>query len=260
MKKKDLFSMITNPIRNSIIKRLIQAEKAAYSDLLDSTDFQRTLSTGNFNYHLNYLQENGIISKNGGVYRLTNMGKEVAKFIEEVEQKWTELAKIIRGENMSIFTIAEHFEEETNIRMEKETSKFHGLEMIMDEKQTIGIIPIKNIPEVFASYTLLATEEFQLTRMTCDNKGDKKKQTISLLTHPELEYQLSPRWLGIIQHYLDTNYGQSYIYAKTQEPAPFLVSSKMFKLNNEEGCLFVVAPAVFKKKIRKQISEKQSNK
>lgn len=261
MKKKDIFSIITNSIRNSIIKRLIRAEKAAYSDLLDSSDFQRTLSTGNFNYHLNYLQENEIISKDGGVYRLTNLGKEVAKFVEEVDQKWKELAKKIRGEKMSVFTIAEHFEEETNIPMEKEVTNFHGLEMIMDDKQTIGIIPIKNTPEPFASYTLFATKEFQLTRMTCNDKEDKKKQTVSLLTHPNLQYQLSPKWLGIIQHYLDTNYGQSYIYAQKQGPAPFLVSSKMFKTNNEEqGCLFVIAPAVFDEKRKKQIKGKKGNK
>jgi predicted transcriptional regulator len=261
MKKKDVFSMITNPIRNSIMKRLAQAEKAAYSDLLDSTDIQRTLSTGNFNYHLNYLQENAIIVKNGGVYRLTNKGKEVAKFMEKVEKKWEELKKKIRGDNMSIFAIAEHFEEETNIRMEKEVMKYNELEMIMDEKQIIGIMPIKAIPEAFQSYTLIPNEEFQFTQLSIDKKENKKKQKISLLTHPKLQYQLSPKWLGIIQHYLETTYGKSYIYAKAQEPTPFLICSKKFERDNDEdGCLFVIAPAVFDEKIRKKISGKKHNK
>ena len=62
MRKSDVFSTVADSTRNKIIRRLDEAGKAAYSDLLDSAEHVRHLtSTGNFNYHLNFLMENSVI-------------------------------------------------------------------------------------------------------------------------------------------------------------------------------------------------------
>jgi DNA-binding transcriptional ArsR family regulator len=111
LRKEDVFSIAVDPTRNRIIKRLEEAGKAAYSDLLDSVDTVRHLtSTGNFNYHLEFLLKNSVITKDGPVYKLTDKGLEIARFIKDVDQSWSKLEPKLRGENMSIFSCAERFD------------------------------------------------------------------------------------------------------------------------------------------------------
>ena len=141
MRKSDVFSIIVDPTRNSIIRRLSEAGKAAYSDLLDSVEHVRHLtSTGNFNYHLNFLLENSVIVRDGIVYKLTKKGLEIAEFLKDVDQNWNKLESTLRGERMSIFSFAELFEGETGTEMQKATSKFHGMDLITDERRVIGLI------------------------------------------------------------------------------------------------------------------------
>jgi len=71
-------------------------------------------STGNFNYHLNFLLENSVITKDGIVYKLTKKGLEIARVLKDVDQNWNKLESTLRGERMSTFSCAEQFEEETN--------------------------------------------------------------------------------------------------------------------------------------------------
>lgn len=111
MGKKYVFSMIADPARNSIIRRLSEAGKAAYSNLLDSTKCVRYLiSTGTFNYHLNFLLQNSVIVKDGIVCKLVEKGLEIARFVKGVDQIWNKLESTLRGERMSIFSFAEQFE------------------------------------------------------------------------------------------------------------------------------------------------------
>lgn len=296
MQKKEIFAILTNPTRNKIISRLHSATKAAYSDLLDSSGYQQVLSsTGNFNYHLNYLQELHIIYKEGSLYQLTAVGKELAKMNEIITNQSTHIEQIMRGEKMSVFTLAEHFEMQTHIPMLKEKCDFQqqGMDMILDEDKTIGIIPLTKIAEKFVEYELLPIEKWKIQSFIQDDEyreGDedkdrdernnkidrdgnndgksdgeksafdrrpKKPKVISLLTHTRLQYQLSPKWLGIIQDYLETAYGHAYLYANPTKPSPFLVSSHpITEGSNTEGCLFVIAPAVVDPALRKSIPPK----
>jgi DNA-binding transcriptional ArsR family regulator len=92
LNKSDVLSIVVDPTRNKIIRRLDEAGKAAYSDLLDSADYVRYLtSTGNFNYHLSFLLKNSVIVKEGVVYKLTSRGREIARFVKDVDQMWSEL-------------------------------------------------------------------------------------------------------------------------------------------------------------------------
>lgn len=73
LRKDDVFSIAVDPTRNKIIMRLEEAGKAAYSDLLDYVDNVRHLTrTGNFNYHLDFLLKNSVITKEDVVYRLAD--------------------------------------------------------------------------------------------------------------------------------------------------------------------------------------------
>jgi predicted transcriptional regulator len=107
LRKKDVFSIVINSTRQVIIKRLGEAGKAAYSDMLDSVDFIQPLnSTGNFNYHLNFLIRNEVVMRDGSVYRLTDDGKKILRFTEDINQMWCELQKELRGETMSVLSVS----------------------------------------------------------------------------------------------------------------------------------------------------------
>lgn len=174
MRKRDAFSIIVDPTRNSIIRRLSKAEKAAYSDLLDSAEYVKHLtSTGTFTYHLNFLLENSVIVKDGIVYRLTKKGLEIARFVKDVDQIWNKLESTFRGESMSVFSFAEQFEEETGTKMQKASSKFHGIDFIADEKRVIGLIAQEDRSrEFFAQYDSLSIEDFEL----CLGNARKKEK------------------------------------------------------------------------------------
>jgi len=103
LRKRDVLSIVEIPVRSSIILRLDEASKAAYSDLLDSAGVIEVLdSRGNFNYHLNFLLENSIVVKEGMVYRLTDKGRAVAKFVKEVNQIWKKVEPKLRGGDMDL--------------------------------------------------------------------------------------------------------------------------------------------------------------
>mgnify|MGYP001084240493 CR=1 FL=1 len=117
MRKRDVLSIVENPVRSDIIMRLDEAGKAAYSDLLDSAGIIEVLdSRGNFNYHLNFLLENSIVVKEGIVYRLTDRGRAIAQFVKEVNHVWNQIEHKLRGGYMDIVGYAEEFERETGIK------------------------------------------------------------------------------------------------------------------------------------------------
>jgi len=253
LKKNNIFSLLTNPTRRIIIYRLLEAEKAGYSDLLDSVDHIHSLqSTGNFNYHLNFLIQNEIICKNGSVYRLTDKGKEIARFVIEVDQKWISLEKYIRGENLSVFNLAELFEEETGIKMEKEITNFLNSEMVMDEKKIIGVLVAIDEQKFNSQYELLATEKMSMTNLALNQESGNSK-TYAVLSHPDIDYYISPKYFGLIQDFLERNFGQPHIYAITDKPSPFIMKVE----NKKEKCFFVIAPSFFGKDQLKKIPKKE---
>jgi hypothetical protein len=78
LRKSDVFSLVVDSARNRIIRRLDEAEKAAYSDLLDSAEHVNHLtSTGNFNYHLDFLLKNSVITRRALSINLLIRGKSL---------------------------------------------------------------------------------------------------------------------------------------------------------------------------------------
>jgi len=242
LRKDDVFSIAVDPTRNRIIKRLEEAGKAAYSDLLDSVDTVRHLtSTGNFNYHLEFLLKNSIITKDGPVYKLTDKGLEIARFIKDVDQSWSKLEPKLRGENMSIFSCAERFEKETGTKMLRNSRSFHGMDMISDEKRVIGIIAQEDCRgEFFASYQPLAVEDFKL----CVKKGCKDEGNMLILAHPDLKYYVSPTMLSQVYQFLEENFGEAQIFATKEQPHPLLFRAETMG-KDYIGCAFMIAPCVF---------------
>ena len=238
MKKKEIFTLVTNPSRNTIIRRLFEAEKAAYSDLLDSAGLIPTLdSTGNFNYHLNFLVENEIIVKSGSIYKLTDKGKEIALFIKDVDQKWLKLERTINGDFMSLISIAEQFEEQTGLKMLKEISDFKGIDMIMDETRSVGIMITNELPAPLGNHSEMNVEDLQVIMK---KKGNKKS---TVLGHPEFEHYLSQKYFSIIQDFILVDFEEIFLYADKNETTPFLISSIELNKTNE-GLVFVVAPQI----------------
>ena len=241
MRKDDAFSIAVDPTRSKIVKRLEEAGKAAYSDLLDSAENVRHLSsTGNFNYHLDFLLKNSVITKDGAVYRLTDTGRIIAQFIKDVDQSWSRLEPKLRGKNMNIFSCAEQFEKETGTKMSKTTMSFHGMDLISDEKRVMGIIAQEDCSkDFFASHQPLELEGFKLCVKTC-----KDEDNALALSHSDLKYCVSPVMLSLICQFLEENFGEAHIFAVREKPYPLLFRGAALG-KDYNGCAFVVAPYVF---------------
>ena len=252
MHKRDIFSLITNPIRNLILKRLASSQKAAYSDLLDTVQnhLHPLTSSGNFNYHLNFLINNSLIVKDGLVYRLTDKGKEVTRFVETIDHQWVTIEKFVRGEHMSVFNLAEQFEEETGIQMDKEIINFKGSNMIMDTMKIIGILPDIEENELFSDYEELDVEQFGMKKLTFDQESGTPK-TVVVLKHPDIDYYLSPKYFAIIQEYSEKIFGMLKVYAKLEQPSPFLAKAE----NRKNKCYFVIAPSYADKDNKKMVKK-----
>jgi DNA-binding transcriptional ArsR family regulator len=244
LRKSDVLSIVADPTRNQIVRRLEEAGKAAYSDLLNTAEHVRHLtSTGNFNYHLNFLLENSVITKDGIVYKLTGKGREIAKFLKDVDQIWNKLEPTLRGERMSIFSWVEQFEEETGTKMQKDALKFHGIELITDERKVIGLIAQEDCrKEFFKEYEPIKIEDCKL----CLKQSEKEKKKCSelVVSHPDLEYYISPQMLGIVHQFLETHFNQVHVFAVKKKPYPFLFRSTEIR-QDYKGCAFIVAPVVF---------------
>jgi DNA-binding PadR family transcriptional regulator len=243
LRKSDVFSLVVDSTRNGIIRRLDEAGKAAYSDLLDSAEHVTHLtSTGNFNYHLDFLLKNSVIAKDGIVYRLTDKGQEFARFVKDADQMWDKLESKLRGENMSIFSCAEQFEDETGTKMQKAILKFHGMDLITDERKVIGVIAQEDCnKEFFVSYKPIRVEDFKLCLKDC--RKDEKKGKELVLSHRNLEYHLSPVLLGLVHQFLERNFGEVHVFAVKEKPRPFLFrATEMGRDYN--GCAFIVAPYI----------------
>jgi hypothetical protein len=241
LRKDDAFSIAVDPTRSKIVKRLEEAGKAAYSDLLDSSENIRHLtSTGNFNYHLDFLLKNSVIRKEGAVYRLTDTGRSIARFIKDVDQSWSKLEPKLRGKNMSIFSCAEQFEKESGTKMLKTTTSFHGMDLISDEKRVIGIIAQEDCSkDFFASHQPLKLEGFKLCVKTC-----KDEDNTLTLSHPDLKYCVSPVMLSLIYQFLEENFGETHIFAVKEKPYPLLFRGAALG-KDYDGCAFIVAPCIF---------------
>jgi hypothetical protein len=244
LRKLDVLSIIVNPTRSGIIRRLSEAGKAAYSDLLDSAECVIHLtSTGTFNYHLNFLLETSLIAKDGTVYTLTERGQDIARFIKDVDQIWSKLESTLRGERASLFSFAEQFEEESGTKMQKVAYKFHGMDLIADERKVIGIIAQEDCSkEFFAQYEPIMIRDFQLCLREWEEKGKKTRELVA--SHPDLEYHLSIQMLGVVSQFLENNLGEAHVFAVKKKPHPFLFRAADMR-KDYDGCAFIVAPCVF---------------
>ncbi|NPE08213.1 MAG: hypothetical protein GNW80_08025 [Asgard group archaeon] len=239
MKKTEVFSLITNETRNAIIIRLQLAEKAAYSDLLDTVNHIHPLqSTGNLNYHLNFLIKSEVICKVGSIYKLTEKGKEITRFISEIDHIWEKIKKIIRGGNLSTYSFAEHFEDDTGHKMDREMIEFQGSEMIMDEGKIFGIITDFEEKHLSKEYVELNIEELKVKKLNHKQESGVSK-TYVVLAHPKIDYYISPKYYGLIQDYIERNIGVPQLYAQFSKIAPFIIKAK----NNDKKCYFVLAPS-----------------
>jgi len=229
LRKRDVLSIVENPVRSNIIMRLDEAGKAAYSDLLDSAEVIEVLdSRGNFNYHLNFLLENSIVVKDGVVYRLTDKGRAVAQFVKEVNHVWEQIEPKLRGGYMSIVGYAEEFEKETGIKMHKtvDKRKLKGrIEMVMDEKSVIGLLDEEKCEdEYFSDY-----EEIQIADLKLcveEAEWNNEKHNLYVFSHPDLTYHLSPYYSGSVLLYLQKNFGEAHLFADKKKPMPFMLRAK----------------------------------
>ena len=244
MRKSDVFSIVADSTRNKIIRRLDEAGKAAYSDLLDSAEHVRHLtSTGNFNYHLNFLIENSVITKEGIVYKLTEKGREIAKFLKEVDLMWNKLEPALRGEKISISSWANRFQDETGVKMQKTGSKFHGTELVSDERKVIGLIAQEDCnTEFFKDYKPISVQDCRLFIRRSEKESDKCSELV--VGHPALNYYISPQLLGIVYEFLSNNFAEAHVFALKEKPYPFLLRATELG-KDYDGCAFLIAPIVF---------------
>lgn len=242
---RDVLSIVEISVRSSIIMRLDEAGKAAYSDLLDSAGPSEVLdSRGNFNYHLNFLLENSIVVKEGVVYHLTDKGRAIAHFVKEVNRIWKQIESKLGGGYVSIIGYAEEFEKETGIKMQnksREGKLFDIAEMVMDESLVLGMILQEDCKgNVTKDCEEIRIEDLRLCMKEHEWQG--KFYRTQGLSHSNLSYSLSPYYFGAVMKYIEKFYdGGAHLFAIKQKLAPFLVRAKGLG-EAYEGPAFFVAP------------------
>jgi len=243
-------SIAESDVRSDMIMRLYKAGKAAYSDLLDSAGATDVLdSRGNFNYHLNYLLDNSIIIKEGMVYKLTDRGRAIAQFINEVKASWKESEPKLRGSYVSILTYAEDFESECGIRMKEAAcqGRFGGkIEVVGDERDIVCLMDEKSCEdEFFSSYEEIPITDLKLLVREAEWKHEK--HNLYVLGHPDLTYYLSPDLFGSALRYLQHSFGEAHLYGDKKKPMPFISRARKSG-ERYEGPAFVIAPIVLEDK------------
>lgn len=93
-----MLKVISNRIRKETIQLLFKEDRT-YLELLVSCGLDVDRHCGWFNYHLGVLLDEGIITKNGDQYMLTEYGKGVARLLTTIEE---ESHKIIQKEGPSV--------------------------------------------------------------------------------------------------------------------------------------------------------------
>lgn len=79
---------ISNPTRLAILHSLDDLEKTGYTKLALSLGLDPVRESGNFNYHINYLQKFGVIQLEGLEYSLTKLGRTVASFVNSISTEF----------------------------------------------------------------------------------------------------------------------------------------------------------------------------
>lgn len=75
---------ISNPTRLAILRSLSNLKSVQYTSLALSLGLHPATESGNFNYHIHYLQKLGLIQLEGLGYTLTKLGSTVASFIDSI--------------------------------------------------------------------------------------------------------------------------------------------------------------------------------
>jgi len=246
LKLREAMSIAESDVRSDMITRLYEVGKAAYSDLLDSAGATDVLgSRGNFNYHLNYLLDNSLVAKEGTVYKLTDKGRAMARFIGEVKASWKEIEPKLRGGYISMLAYAEDFKSECGIRM-KETAcqgRFGGkVEVVGDERDIFCLMDEKNCEdEFFSGYGEIPITELKLYIKEAEWKHEK--HNLYVLGHSDLTYYLSPHYLGSTLHYLQQGFGEAHLFGDKKKPMPIILRARKWG-ESYEGPAFAIAPIV----------------
>jgi len=241
--KRVLLSILGSRIKSSIVSRLALAEKAAYTDLLDSAGVDRQLGgTGTFNYQLKQLEEDGIVAKTKGIYRLTPQGRSLASFLETFDRIWSQhveemkMKEMKMGE-MDLFDYAEDFQETTGIRMGIGEGKRvpRKLDFLMSEDRVIGIA-LEEWTESFMKTSRAEVLELQPQEMGVAKAPNGK----IVLSHPRLSYFITPFYFGAAQGYIASRYKDSHVYASLDKPMPLIVRAKPLG-ERYKGCAIIIA-------------------
>jgi len=104
-----LLRAISNPTRLAILHSLNNLKSAQYTKLALSVGLNPVRESGNFNYHIHYLQKLGLIQLEGLRYALTNLGRRVVYFLDSISTEFilTFAQTEKEGENKELFKIKE---------------------------------------------------------------------------------------------------------------------------------------------------------
>lgn len=101
-----ILKAISNNIRREIIKRLYTSKESSFTELMYELNMSPEKDSGKFGHHLKSMIKSGLVKeiKDKGGYELTEVGKEVALLIQELDEKIKKRDKklLVRTSNLTM--------------------------------------------------------------------------------------------------------------------------------------------------------------
>ena len=110
---------------------------------------------------------------------------------------------------------------------------------LLEEARTLVDTGVPGEKAIEALEKQLGQVELEVSEM----RLEKRINGVVVLSHPELDYQVSPYLLGAAQCYFGSRYKDSHVYADPREGRPLVVRAKSFG-ERYSGCAMLVSPYI----------------
>ncbi len=86
-KSEDVLKALSSSTRRTIMRQISEKGSATYTEIMHVLKLDPNLMSGKFNYHLKELNESGLIERDDGEYRITDLGKRALILVDQVAKE-----------------------------------------------------------------------------------------------------------------------------------------------------------------------------
>ncbi len=83
---EDVLKALSSSTRRTIMKQISEKGSATYTEIMQVLNLDPSLMSGKFNYHLKELSEVGLVEKENGGYKITDLGQRALILVDQVSK------------------------------------------------------------------------------------------------------------------------------------------------------------------------------